>query len=124
MNKTSNKPVLKPTAVQWLCWLAVGAVSVSFPPMVLQAQTVIVADPNAPKTQQPTIIRSSNNTVQVNIQAPSAAGVSRNTYKQFDIGRDGAILNNSPVNVETRIGGWVQANPWLPKNGTEPPTNY
>ncbi|MGT2512639.1 filamentous hemagglutinin N-terminal domain-containing protein [Cupriavidus basilensis] len=51
----------------------------------------------------------------VNIQTPSAAGISRNTYQQFDVGQQGAILNNSRGNTQTQLGGWVQGNPWLGK---------
>jgi len=49
----------------------------------------------------------------VNIQNPSAAGVSRNAYRQFDVNGEGAILNNSQGNVQTQLGGWVSGNPWL-----------
>ena len=49
----------------------------------------------------------------VNIQTPSAAGVSRNTYRQFDVKSKGAILNNSNKNTQTQLGGWVQGNPYL-----------
>ena len=50
---------------------------------------------------------------QINIQTPSAAGVSRNTYSQFDVQSNGAILNNSRTNTSTQLGGFVAANPWL-----------
>ena len=73
----------------------------------------IVADPNAPGRQRPTVVQSANGVTQVNIQTPSAAGVSRNTYNQFDVTANGAILNNSRGNVQTQTGGWVQGNPWL-----------
>lgn len=49
----------------------------------------------------------------VNITTPSAAGVSRNRYSQFDVGREGVILNNARGQVQTQLGGWVQGNPWL-----------
>ena len=39
--------------------------------------------------------------------------MSRNTYKQFDVDQQGAILNNSRANTQTELGGWVQGNPWL-----------
>ena len=77
--------------------------------------TQIIADKTAPTSQQATILNTSNGITQVNIQTPSAGGVSRNTYKQFDVGQEGAILNNSRNNVQTQIGGWVQGNPWLAK---------
>lgn len=73
----------------------------------------VVADPNAPGVQRPTVLRTSNGVVQVNIQTPSTAGVSRNVYSQFDVTAGGVVLNNSRTDVKSQIGGWVQGNPWL-----------
>ncbi|WP_019556299.1 two-partner secretion domain-containing protein [Thiomicrorhabdus arctica] len=89
-------------------WTALGMVAFSN-----AAQAQIVADKNAPNHQQATVLNTANGIPQVNIQTPSAAGVSRNTYSQFDVERRGAILNNSRNSVQTQIGGWVQGNPWL-----------
>lgn len=91
-----------------------GALVISLP-MSSVAETQIIADKGAPTSQQPTILNSVNGTTQVNIQTPSAGGVSRNTYTQFDVGQEGAILNNSRNNTQTQLGGWVQGNPWLAK---------
>ncbi|ASG19235.1 hemagglutinin repeat-containing protein [Salmonella enterica] len=89
-------------------WLAAG--------MVHPVQAAgIVADPRVPGNQQPLITHSANGTPQVNIQTPSAGGVSHNTYSQFDVSHQGAILNNSHVNVQTQLGGMVAGNPWLAK---------
>ncbi|MDB5936595.1 MAG: hypothetical protein JWQ01_3939, partial [Massilia sp.] len=77
----------------------------------------IIADPRAPGQQRPTILNTANGVLQVNVQTPSAAGVSRNTYVQFDVPASGAILNNSRVDAQTQLGGWVQANPWLANGG-------
>ncbi|MGI4780068.1 MAG: filamentous hemagglutinin N-terminal domain-containing protein [Janthinobacterium lividum] len=87
---------------------AFAAALVSAP---LQAQ--IVADPTAPGAQRATVLVAPNGVPLVNIQTPSAAGVSRNTYRQFDVNANGAILNNGRTNVQTRLGGYVQGNPWL-----------
>jgi filamentous hemagglutinin len=73
----------------------------------------IKADPNAPGNQRPIVLLAPNGVPVVNIQTPSAAGVSRNTYSQFDVQPNGAILNNSRTNTQTQLGGWVQGNPWL-----------
>jgi filamentous hemagglutinin len=77
----------------------------------------IVADPSAPGSQRATVLQTSNGVVQVNIQTPSAAGVSRNVYSQFDVTARGAVLNNSRTDVQSQIGGWVQGNPWLAGGG-------
>ncbi|WP_332744262.1 hemagglutinin repeat-containing protein, partial [Hydrogenophaga sp.] len=77
------------------------------------AHPQIVADPSAPSNQRPTILQTANGLPQVNIQTPSAAGVSRNTYSRFDVQSNGAILNNSRTNASTQLGGHIAANPWL-----------
>jgi filamentous hemagglutinin len=73
----------------------------------------VVADAHAPGSQRATVLNAANGVVQVNIQTPSSAGVSRNLYSQFDVPKSGAILNNSRTNVQSQLGGWVQGNPWL-----------
>jgi filamentous hemagglutinin len=93
-----------------LCWsalVAFGAVGVN------AAQAQILADPQAPGTQRATVLSAGNGVPLVNIQTPSEAGVSRNTYKQFDVSEQGAILNNSRTATATRLGGYVAGNPWL-----------
>jgi filamentous hemagglutinin len=87
--------------------LALGAIQ--------PVQAGVVADGSAPGNQQPTIISSANGTPQVNIQTPSAEGVSRNVYSQFDVDNKGVVLNNSHLNTQTQIAGMVTANPWLAK---------
>ncbi|QTL40329.1 hemagglutinin repeat-containing protein [Xenorhabdus budapestensis] len=86
--------------------LALGLVSLS-------AQAGIVADNNAPGTQQPSVIATANGIPQINIQTPNGDGVSRNQYSQFDVAQRGAILNNSSINTQTELGGLITANPWL-----------
>lgn len=94
-------------AISLSLWLASGAITVQ--------AAGIVADASAPNKQQPTIISTANGTPQVNIQTPSAGGVSRNTFSQFDVEQNGVILNNSHKNAATQLGGMVAANPWLAK---------
>ena len=94
-------------AISLSLWLASGAITVQ--------AAGIVADASAPNKQQPTIISTANGTPQVNIQTPSAGGVSRNTFSQFDVDQNGVILNNSHKNAATQLGGMVAANPWLAK---------
>ena len=75
----------------------------------------INADTSAPKNQQPTILQTANGTPQINIQTPTKGGVSINQFRQMDVDKKGAILNNSRKNAATRLAGWIQANPWLSK---------
>ncbi|NUF09849.1 hemagglutinin repeat-containing protein [Snodgrassella sp. ESL0324] len=75
----------------------------------------IHADTSAPKNQQPTILQTANGTPQINIQTPTKSGVSINQFRQMDVDKKGAILNNSRKNTETSLAGWIQANPWLGK---------
>lgn len=89
-------------------WTMLGFVS-----MIPAALPQVVGDRTAPGNQQPTVLTAPNGVPLVNIQTPSAAGVSRNTYSQFDVDSQGLILNNSRTNVQTQLGGWVQGNPWL-----------
>lgn len=91
-----------------LRFAAVVAMLASAP---LQAQ--IAGDRNAPGAQRPVVLTAPNGVPLVNIQAPSAAGVSHNVYRQFDVGANGAILNNSRTNVQTQLGGFVAGNPML-----------
>jgi len=101
--------------VSFALWVALGWVGLVQPLSAQQSPNAgrIIADPNAPADQRPTVVTSANGTPQVNITTPSAAGVSRNQYQQFDVGAQGAILNNSRGDTQTQIGGWVQGNPWL-----------
>ncbi|HEY4137474.1 MAG TPA: hypothetical protein VGN65_03395, partial [Casimicrobiaceae bacterium] len=61
---------------------------------------IVPSGPNAP-----TVIPTQSGLPQVNINRPSGAGVSMNTYGQFDVQRNGAILNNSPAIVQTQQAG-------------------
>jgi filamentous hemagglutinin len=59
----------------------------------------------------PNVISTANGLPQVNVQKPSGAGVSLNTYSQFDVQKNGAILNNSSVIANTQLAGQINGNP-------------
>ena len=100
------------TPVHFSIMLALGFVFVS-PAALANADMAIRADKSAPGNQQPTVLQTANGLPQVNIQTPSAGGVSRNQYSQFDVAEKGAVLNNARKAVQTQTAGWVQGNPNL-----------
>jgi len=106
-DRTSNRQVT-PTRLHMALLVALGQ-SAWVPGLPAQ----IVVDTHAPSSHQPMVMEASNGTPLVNIQTPSAAGVSRNTYQQFDVNTSGAILNNASANIQTQLGGWIQDNPHL-----------
>ncbi|WP_244138120.1 hemagglutinin repeat-containing protein [Burkholderia vietnamiensis] len=81
-------------------------------PMWANAQ-VVGAGANAPS-----VIQTQNGLQQVNITKPSGAGVSMNTYSQFDVPKPGVIVNNSPTLTNTQQAGYINGNPNLGPNGS------
>ncbi|MHB8255348.1 MAG: two-partner secretion domain-containing protein [Acidiferrobacter sp.] len=73
----------------------------------------IVPAANAPANQHPLTDTARNGVPIVDIAPPSTAGVSSNLYARFNVGQNGAILNNSTGNVQTQLGGWIGGNPLL-----------
>ncbi|HET6396211.1 MAG TPA: filamentous hemagglutinin N-terminal domain-containing protein, partial [Pseudoxanthomonas sp.] len=94
--------------LRFALWLLLGLVG-----WLPQAQGQVVADPVAPGDRHPTVLRTPSGVPVVNIRTPSARGVSRNAYRQFDVGPEGVILNNARAGAATVLGGPVQGNPWL-----------
>ena len=95
------------TAIAWANYLLLTP--------TLHAQ--IIADPNAPGHQQPTVGITANSVPQVDIQTPNASGLSHNKYQQLDVQPKGAILNNSREEVQTQLGGYINGNPHLINSG-------
>ena len=80
-------------------WVALGVVA-----YLPAAHAQIIADRTAPANQRPTVLTTPSGAPLVNIQTPSAAGVSRNTYSQFDVTQQGAVLNNSRTGAVSQVG--------------------
>ncbi|VEB25635.1 heme utilization or adhesion protein [Actinobacillus lignieresii] len=76
------------------------------------AELLIQADKNAPKHEQPIVLKTPNGLPQVNIQTPNDKGLSHNKYSRFDVDSKGA-LNNSRSQTQTQLAGMVQGNPNL-----------
>ena len=108
-------PLIKPALINVVLLNAAFLVAALFIGVFISTTALaqIRSDPSAPGNQRPTVLLAPNGVPLVNIQTPSAAGVSRNTYSQFDVQPNGAILNNSRTDTASQLGGWVQGNPWL-----------
>ncbi|MGY6241785.1 hemagglutinin repeat-containing protein (plasmid) [Burkholderia ambifaria] len=85
--------------------VAAGVAVLGMLPVLSDAQIVPTPDTS---TQ---VIQTPNGLPQVNVARPSSAGVSVNTYNQFDVQKPGAILNNSATMVQTQQAGWINGNP-------------
>ncbi|MET3651788.1 hemagglutinin repeat-containing protein [Dyella japonica] len=90
-------------------WLAFGWIGLAS----IATAGQIATDPNAPGSQRPTVMGAPNVAPVINITTPSKAGVSRNTYSDFNVDTTGAVLNNSRTNTTTQLAGSVAGNPWL-----------
>ncbi|MBB3005271.1 filamentous hemagglutinin [Paraburkholderia tropica] len=82
-------------------------------PVLAEAQ--VVAAPTA--GSKPAVGVTANGLPIVQITAPNGAGVSNNTYSQYNVGANGLILNNASGNVQTQQAGYVAANPNLVAGG-------
>lgn len=88
-------------------WLSFG-VFVASQSMVLALP--IMPDNNAVITERPLVQETANQIPLINITAPTNKGVSMNKYEQFNVEKQGAILNNSYVTSKTELAGYVQGN--------------
>lgn len=92
-------------------WLTMGLMIVD--PLVVPfayAANPIEVDTNAPHERQATVGQAGNGITLVNVAGPSASGVSRNDYTNFNVPQNGVILNNSYQMSNTKLGGYVPGN--------------
>ncbi|WP_273803245.1 DUF637 domain-containing protein [Providencia rettgeri] len=67
------------------------------------------ADKNTQVSQQ-------NNIPVINIATPNGAGISHNKFQDFNVDKQGAVLNNTTSNVNSQIAGQLKANANLKGN--------
>ncbi|OWY34221.1 filamentous hemagglutinin N-terminal domain-containing protein [Herbaspirillum aquaticum] len=83
------------------------------------AHAQILVDRNAPREEQPMVLKAANGVPVVNIRQPNAKGLSVNSYRRFDVDGRGVILNNAGGASKSELGGYIAGNPWMPGGGAQ-----
>jgi len=93
---------------RYVCVALIFAITAQ--PMLVFSSPIEV-DRQASSAHQASLNIAANGVPIVEITAPSKAGVSMNAFTEYNVGREGLILNNSADIVQTQLGGYIQGNP-------------
>jgi filamentous hemagglutinin family protein len=73
----------------------------------------IDVDTNQPVTSVPILDKAQNGVDIVHIATPTAAGVSSNKFRTYNVPNSGVIMNNSSAIARSQLGGVIHGNPQL-----------
>lgn len=80
--------------------------AIIYPPSLFSSGIVV-----DPRSGTVTLDRAQNGVQVINIAAPNSRGLSHNRFVEFNVTRDGVILNNSGKNAVSVLGGALYTNP-------------
>ncbi|MBM7343399.1 filamentous hemagglutinin N-terminal domain-containing protein [Pantoea coffeiphila] len=100
MSNGKSSKLFKTSTICMMTWLAMGYIATT--------QAAVVVD--IKQAERPWVKANTNGSVTVNINSASSAGVSHNKYTQFDVTKQGVILNNSKTAVNSQLAGQVAGN--------------
>jgi filamentous hemagglutinin len=86
-------------------------ISFATPPLSLFA-TGIEVDHTAPASERALLDQTQNGTDIVNMSRPSGAGISKNTFREYNVSNKGVVLNNSTGVGVSQLGGALYGNPY------------
>ncbi len=80
--------------------------TIMYPPSLFGSGIIV-----DPRSGTVTLDRAQNGVQVINISAPNSRGLSHNRFVEFNVTRDGVILNNSGQNAVSVLGGALYTNP-------------
>ncbi|EOI5727529.1 filamentous hemagglutinin N-terminal domain-containing protein [Cronobacter malonaticus] len=106
---TKKKPETLRAKIGPVCFATMVALG-----LVHSASAAVTADASA--VNQPGIQTGANGATIININKASSEGVSHNIYSEFNVDKNGVVLNNSTGGANTQLAGQISGNSNLAGN--------
>lgn len=110
---TSGSPLRQPLSYSRLAMAILCCQSMVYTQVQAAITQIQNTAANIPIDQRAALLKAPNGTPIVNIRTPNSNGLSHNTYNQFDIGSNGAVLNNSIGSSNSQLAGVIAGNQYL-----------
>lgn len=110
---TSGSPLRQPLSYSRLAMAILCCQSMVYTQVQAAITQIQNTAANIPIDQRAALLKATNGTPIVNIRTPNSNGLSHNTYNQFDIGSNGAVLNNSIGSSNSQLAGVIAGNQYL-----------
>lgn len=110
---TAGSPLRQPLSYSRLAMAILCCQSMVYTQVQAATTQIQNTAANIPIDQRAALLKAPNGTPIVNIRTPNSNGLSHNTYNQFDIGSNGAVLNNSIGSSSSQLAGVIAGNQYL-----------